>query len=197
VPQEARARPVAQRAAFAAQIPTEVLRQDPSWSPVHHAGGAGKAALPVPRRAVERTENRRRPRAYCRGAAEAVERIPKTSKFLTLSWGASRVFAAVRARTRAREGNSENLTKPDIRTEFSSAIEQRPGARRCYFRRNFRCSRMLSKVDIWAEISGARDPAGDHRRRLHRLHAGAARVPAVDAVSGALMTLPRSAPASS
>ena len=42
----------AQRAAVEAQIPTEVLRQDPSRSPVHHEGGAGKAALPIPRRHV-------------------------------------------------------------------------------------------------------------------------------------------------
>jgi hypothetical protein len=36
------------------QIPTEVLRQDQSRSSVHHEGCAGKAALPVPRRAVYR-----------------------------------------------------------------------------------------------------------------------------------------------
>jgi hypothetical protein len=36
------------RAAFEAQIPTEVLRQDQSRSAVHHEGCAGKAALPVP-----------------------------------------------------------------------------------------------------------------------------------------------------
>ncbi len=41
-------RPVAQRAAFEAQIPTEVLRQDQSRSSVHHEDCAGKAALPVP-----------------------------------------------------------------------------------------------------------------------------------------------------
>jgi transcriptional regulator GlxA family with amidase domain len=34
------------------QIPTEVLRQDQSRSSVHHEGCAGKAALPVPRRAA-------------------------------------------------------------------------------------------------------------------------------------------------
>ncbi len=50
-----RARPVAQRAAFEAQIPTEVLRQDSSRSPVHHEGSAGKAALSVSRRDVHRT----------------------------------------------------------------------------------------------------------------------------------------------
>src|SRR6266446_1826319 len=43
-----RARPVAHSAAFEAQIPTEVLRQDQSRSSVHHEGCAGKAALPVP-----------------------------------------------------------------------------------------------------------------------------------------------------
>src|SRR5262249_42877863 len=51
---DARARPVAQGAAFEAQIPTEVLRQNPSRSPVHHEGGAGKAALPIPWRAIDR-----------------------------------------------------------------------------------------------------------------------------------------------
>ena len=50
-----RARPVAQRAAFEAQIPTEVLRQDQSRSAVHHEGSAGKAALSVSRRDVHRT----------------------------------------------------------------------------------------------------------------------------------------------
>src|SRR2546428_9069703 len=49
-----RARPVAHRAAAEAQISTKVLRQDSSRSPVHHEGCAGKAALPVPRRAVYR-----------------------------------------------------------------------------------------------------------------------------------------------
>src|SRR6266478_1643846 len=48
VSQDVRAWPVAQRAAFEAQIPTEVLRQDQSRSSVHHEGCAGKAALPVP-----------------------------------------------------------------------------------------------------------------------------------------------------
>jgi hypothetical protein len=33
--------PLAERAAFEAQIPTEVLRQDQSRSAVHHEGGAG------------------------------------------------------------------------------------------------------------------------------------------------------------
>src|SRR5262245_15833282 len=33
------ARPLAERAAFEAQIPTEVLRQDRSRSAVHHEGG--------------------------------------------------------------------------------------------------------------------------------------------------------------
>src|SRR5260221_6513770 len=53
-----RARPIAQRAAFEAQIPTEVLRQDQSRSSVHHEGCAGKAALPVPRRAVYRPKTK-------------------------------------------------------------------------------------------------------------------------------------------
>src|SRR5258708_1496790 len=52
-----RARPVAQRAAFEAQIPTEVLRQDQSRSSVHHEGCAGKAALPVSRRHVHRAQD--------------------------------------------------------------------------------------------------------------------------------------------
>jgi hypothetical protein len=43
------ARPLAERAAFEAQIPTEVLRQDRSRSAVHHEGGAGQAAMPIPR----------------------------------------------------------------------------------------------------------------------------------------------------
>jgi hypothetical protein len=33
--------------AVEAQISTEVLRQDPSRSPVHHESGAGKTTLPV------------------------------------------------------------------------------------------------------------------------------------------------------
>jgi hypothetical protein len=44
-PSRAQTRPIAHRAAFETQIPTEVLRQNPSRSPVHHEGGAGKAAL--------------------------------------------------------------------------------------------------------------------------------------------------------
>src|SRR5258706_196625 len=41
-PLAVRARPVAQRAAFEAQISTKVLRQDQSRSSVHHEGCAGK-----------------------------------------------------------------------------------------------------------------------------------------------------------
>src|SRR5262249_62032583 len=55
---DARARPVAQGAAFEAQIPTEVLRQNPSRSPVHHEGGARKATLPLPWRAIDRSQDR-------------------------------------------------------------------------------------------------------------------------------------------
>jgi hypothetical protein len=44
---DARARPIVHRAAFEAQIPTEVLRQDESRRPVHHEGDAGKTALPT------------------------------------------------------------------------------------------------------------------------------------------------------
>src|SRR5262249_49096769 len=36
-------RPIAHRTAFEAQIPTEVLRQDPSRSPVHHEGEASSS----------------------------------------------------------------------------------------------------------------------------------------------------------
>ena len=61
------------RAAFEAQIPTEVLRQDPSRSPVHHEGGAGKAALPFPRRAVDRAQDSRRQSQNCRSAATSLE----------------------------------------------------------------------------------------------------------------------------
>jgi hypothetical protein len=39
-----RARPVAQRAAFEAQIPTEVLRQDQSRSAVHHEADRQRTA---------------------------------------------------------------------------------------------------------------------------------------------------------
>jgi hypothetical protein len=44
-------------AAFEAHISTEMLRQNPSRSSVHHEGGPRKAALPVPRRDVYRAEN--------------------------------------------------------------------------------------------------------------------------------------------
>jgi len=39
VSQDVRAWPVARRAAFEAQIPTKVLRQDPSRGTMHHARG--------------------------------------------------------------------------------------------------------------------------------------------------------------
>jgi len=78
VSQDVRAWTVAQRAAFEAQIPTEVLRQNPSRRPVHHAGDTGKAALPVPRRAVDRPQDNRRQSQNCRSAATAVEGVPRT-----------------------------------------------------------------------------------------------------------------------
>src|SRR5260370_19538222 len=48
--------PVAQRAAFEAQIPTEVLRQDSSGSPVHHDGAARQAAPPAARLNILRAQ---------------------------------------------------------------------------------------------------------------------------------------------
>jgi hypothetical protein len=75
VSQAARARPVAQRAAFEAQIQTEVLRQDQSRSCVPHEGCAGKAALPFPRRDVYWAQNKGRSRADSRGTATPLEGI--------------------------------------------------------------------------------------------------------------------------
>jgi hypothetical protein len=40
-----------------AQISAEVWRQDESGSAVHHESGAGKKALPVSRRAIDRAED--------------------------------------------------------------------------------------------------------------------------------------------
>ena len=73
----ARTRPVAHRAAFETQIPTEVLRQNSSRSPVHHEGGAGKAALPIPRRAVDRSQDRGRQSPDSRCAAATLESAPR------------------------------------------------------------------------------------------------------------------------
>jgi hypothetical protein len=75
VSQDARARPVERRPAVEAQISTEVLRQDESGSAVHHESGAGKKALPVSRRAIDRAEDCCRPRTHCRGTAAAVEQV--------------------------------------------------------------------------------------------------------------------------
>src|SRR6266446_3743149 len=63
--QDVRAWPVAQRAAFEAQIPTEVLRQDQSRSPVHHEGAARKAALSLPWRTIDRSQDRGRQSPDC------------------------------------------------------------------------------------------------------------------------------------
>ena len=75
VSQNARARPVAQRAAFEAQIPTKVLRQDQSRSSVHHEGCAGKAALSVSRRNVHRAQDEGWSRPDRRSTATALEGI--------------------------------------------------------------------------------------------------------------------------
>ena len=72
---DARVRPIAQRATFEAQILTEVLRQDESRMPVHHEGDAGKTA-PIPRRAVDRSQDNRRQSQNCRSTATAVESVP-------------------------------------------------------------------------------------------------------------------------
>ncbi len=77
VSRDARTRPIAHRAAFETQIPTEVLRQNPSRSPVHHEGGAGKAALPIPRRAVDRSQDRGRQSPDSRCATTALESAPR------------------------------------------------------------------------------------------------------------------------
>src|SRR5262245_1554339 len=77
VSQDARTRPVAQRAAVEAQIPTEVLCQDPSRSAVHREGGAGEEAMSIPRRNVHRAENRGWPRPDSRSATTEVENVPR------------------------------------------------------------------------------------------------------------------------
>ena len=74
---DARTRPIAHWTAIEAQIPTEVLRQDPSRSPVHHEGGAGKAALPIPRRAIDRSQDHGRQSPDCWSAATAVDSVPR------------------------------------------------------------------------------------------------------------------------
>ena len=60
-----------------AQVPTEVLRQDPSRSTMHHEGGAGKAALPIPRRAIDRSQDRGRQSQNCRSAAPSLEGVSR------------------------------------------------------------------------------------------------------------------------
>jgi hypothetical protein len=77
VSQDARTRPIAHRTAFEAQIPTEVLRQNPSRSPVHHEGRAREAALPIPRRVVDRPQDSRRQSPDCRSATTALESAPR------------------------------------------------------------------------------------------------------------------------
>ena len=70
---DARVRPVGTRAAFEAQIPTEVPRQDPSRSPLHHEGGARKASLPFTRWQVHWPSNGRRSRPHSSSSATALE----------------------------------------------------------------------------------------------------------------------------
>jgi hypothetical protein len=77
VSQDVRTWPVAQRAAVKAQIPTEVLRQNPSRRPVHHEGDAGKTALSLPWLTIDRSQDPGRESADCRGAAMAVEGVPR------------------------------------------------------------------------------------------------------------------------
>ena len=74
---DARVRPIAQRATFEAQILTEVLRQDESRMPVHHEGDAGKTALSLPWLTIDRSQDPGRESADCRGAAMAVEGVPR------------------------------------------------------------------------------------------------------------------------
>jgi hypothetical protein len=73
---DARARPVAQGAAFEAQVPPEVRCEDSSRSPVHHEGGARKATLPLPWRAIDRSQDGGRQSPHSRGAAATLEGVP-------------------------------------------------------------------------------------------------------------------------
>jgi hypothetical protein len=75
---DARARPVAARAAPEAQIPTEVPRQDPSRSAVHHEGRARQAPVPIPWRKIDRSPNGCWPRQDSRSSATALEGVPVT-----------------------------------------------------------------------------------------------------------------------
>lgn len=86
VPQDVRARAVAQRAAAETQIPTEVLREDPSRSPVHHEGGARKATLPLPWRAIDRSQDRGRQSPHSRDAAATLEGVPLVKANSTKPW---------------------------------------------------------------------------------------------------------------
>src|SRR5262245_47873935 len=74
---DARARTIAHRAAFEAQIPTEVRRQDESRSPLHHESDAGKTALSLPWRTIDRSQDRGRQSADCRSTAAAVESVSR------------------------------------------------------------------------------------------------------------------------
>jgi len=73
---DARARPVAQGAAFEAQVPPEVQCEDSSRSPVHHEGGARKATLSLPWRAIDRSQDGGRQSPHSRGAAATLEGVP-------------------------------------------------------------------------------------------------------------------------
>jgi len=58
--------------------PTEVLRQDPSRSSMHHEGGTAEGALPIPRRDVYRAQNKGWSRPDRRSSATALEGLSVT-----------------------------------------------------------------------------------------------------------------------
>src|SRR5262249_5007413 len=80
-----------------AQIPTEVLRQNPSRSAMHHEGGAGKAALPIPRRAVDRAQDSRRQSQNCRSAATSLEDVSGGEREVPKAAGCGLTAASIRS----------------------------------------------------------------------------------------------------
>jgi hypothetical protein len=130
VSQDARTRPIAHRAAFEAQIPTEVLRQNPSRSPVHHEGGAGKAALPIPRR-FDRSQDHGRQSPDSRGAAATLESAPRGGREVLTAAGCGLPVASKGPGTHARRAGRFRLTRRPERLALhrATAVLERAGGR--------------------------------------------------------------------
>jgi hypothetical protein len=117
---------------------------------MHHEGGAGKAALPVPRRDVYRAQNKGWSRPDCRSTTTAMEGISVTPEgFLSFR------VTPHNARTRARVLDA--TVKPEIREVVETTRHLLAEGRDEVHQADLKAPLKLDKSAISRRVAGAID----------------------------------------